>query len=46
MIEDTKVLATYLDGRLVYRAPGNGLVPADDGDEASWWGKRETCMRD
>jgi predicted amidohydrolase YtcJ len=34
-IQDTKVLATYLDGRLVYSA-----------DEGAWWDQREARMRD
>jgi predicted amidohydrolase YtcJ len=37
-IQDTKVLATYLDGRLVYSAP--------DEDEGAWWDQREARMRD
>ena len=36
-IQDTKVLATYLDGRLVYSAP--------DEDEGAWWDEREARMR-
>jgi predicted amidohydrolase YtcJ len=36
-IQDTKVLATYLDGRLVYSAAE---------DEGSWWDQREARMRD
>jgi predicted amidohydrolase YtcJ len=35
-IQDTKVLATYLDGRLVYYAP--------DQDEGAWWDQREARM--
>lgn len=34
---DTKVLATYLDGRLVYSAAE---------DEGAWWDQREARMRD
>jgi predicted amidohydrolase YtcJ len=37
-IQDTKVLATYLDGRLAYSAP--------DQDEGAWWDQREARMRD
>ncbi|MGZ5850118.1 MAG: amidohydrolase [Methyloceanibacter sp.] len=37
-IQDTKVVATYLDGRLVYSAP--------DEDEGAWWDQREARMRD
>ncbi len=37
-IQDTKVLATYLDGRLVYSAP--------DEDEGAWWDQREARMLD
>lgn len=36
-IQDTKVLATYLDGRLVYSAAE---------DEGAWWDQREARMRD
>jgi predicted amidohydrolase YtcJ len=35
-VQDTKVLATYLDGRLVYSAE----------DEGAWWDQREARMRD
>ena len=31
-IADTKVLATYLDGRLVYTAPANGRPPPCESD--------------
>jgi hypothetical protein len=46
-IEDTVVLATYLDGRLVYSAPP-GNAENDDGDEepGTWWDEREVRMRD
>jgi hypothetical protein len=46
-IEDTKVLATYLDGRLIYTAPVSGLaeVPEDE-QVGDWWDEREARMRD
>jgi cytosine/adenosine deaminase-related metal-dependent hydrolase len=44
-IEDTKVLATYLDGRLVHSAsPGN--AEEDDEDAGKWWDEREARMRE
>jgi predicted amidohydrolase YtcJ len=44
-IEDTKVLATYLDGRLVHSAsPGN--AEDDDEDAGKWWDEREARMRE
>jgi predicted amidohydrolase YtcJ len=49
-IEDTKVLATYLDGRLVYSAqPGSKTEdPKDEEDEepGSWWDERKARMRE
>jgi cytosine/adenosine deaminase-related metal-dependent hydrolase len=50
-IEDTKVLATYLDGRLVYSAqPGSSAEKAEDDDEdrepGRWWDEREARMRE
>jgi predicted amidohydrolase YtcJ len=50
-IEGTKVVATYLDGRLVYSAePGSGAEDAknDDKDEepGRWWDEREARMRE
>jgi predicted amidohydrolase YtcJ len=36
-IQDTKVLVTYLDGRVVYAAEEN---------EGAWWSRREGRMRD
>jgi predicted amidohydrolase YtcJ len=47
-IADTKVLATYLDGQLVYSAPagdGTGSAASDE-DEGAWWNGREGRMRD
>jgi predicted amidohydrolase YtcJ len=46
-IQDTKVLATYLDGRLVHSAPP-GKADDDDEDEepGTWWDEREARMRD
>jgi predicted amidohydrolase YtcJ len=46
-IADTKVLATYLDGRLVYAAPKGDAKERPEGDEAGdWWDEREARMRD
>ena len=47
-IQDTKVVATYLDGRLVYSAPaGDGSMGAAvDEDEGAWWDEREARMLD
>ena len=47
-IQDTKVLATYLDGRLVhYVQPGNKAEDDDEDEEPEkWWDEREMRMRD
>ena len=45
-IADTKVLATYLDGRLVYAAPADGAIPPADAEVGDWWDEREARMRD
>ncbi|MGH6827041.1 amidohydrolase, partial [Methyloceanibacter sp.] len=45
-IEDTKVLATYLDGRLVHAASPGGDAADDDEDAGKWWDEREARMRD
>jgi predicted amidohydrolase YtcJ len=47
-IQDTKVLATYLDGRLVYSAsPGSDAGGDDEDEEAGkWWDEREARMRE
>jgi predicted amidohydrolase YtcJ len=50
VIEDTKVLATYLDGRLVYSAqPGRKAADAKDDAEdeepGRWWDEREARTR-
>jgi predicted amidohydrolase YtcJ len=47
-IQDTKVLATYLDGRLVYSAsPGSSAVgDAEDEEAGKWWEEREARMRE
>jgi predicted amidohydrolase YtcJ len=50
-IEDTKVVATYLDGRLVYSAqPGSKAEDAKDDEEdeepGRWWDEREARMRE
>jgi hypothetical protein len=49
-IDDTKVLATYLDGRLVYSAqPDSKAADAKDDEEdeepGRWWDDREARMR-
>ena len=44
---DTKVLATYLDGRLVHSASPGSNAEDDDEDEAGkWWDEREARMRE
>ena len=45
-IADTKVLATYLDGRLVYAAPDGTAERPEGEEEGAWWDERETRMRD
>jgi predicted amidohydrolase YtcJ len=49
-IDDTKVLATYLDGRLVYSAQLGSAEQATDDDEneepGRWWDEREARVRD
>ena len=47
-IEDTKVLATYLDGRLVHSASAGSNAEGDDEDEdaGKWWDEREARMRE
>jgi cytosine/adenosine deaminase-related metal-dependent hydrolase len=49
-IDDTKVLATYLDGRLVYSAQLDSAEQATDDDEneepGRWWDEREARVRD
>ena len=47
-IEDTKVLAIYLDGRLVHSAPAGSNAEGDEQDEdaGKWWDEREARMRD
>ena len=47
-IQDTKVLATYLDGRLVHSAQPGSKAEDDDEDEepGKWWDEREARMRD
>lgn len=44
-IADTKVLATYLDGRPVYAAPANGAITPADAEVGDWWDTREARMR-
>ena len=47
-IQETKVLATYLDGRLVHSVqPGNKAENDDEDEEAEkWWDEREMRIRD
>ena len=45
-IEDTKALATYLDGRLVYAASQDGAILPEDAEVGYWWDEREARMRD
>jgi predicted amidohydrolase YtcJ len=47
-IQETKVLATYLDGRLVYSASTDSSAVGDDEDEEAgkWWDEREARMRE
>jgi len=45
-IADTKVLATYLDGRLVYAAPDSTAERPEGEEEGAWWDEREARMRD
>jgi predicted amidohydrolase YtcJ len=45
-IEDTKAVATYLDGRLVYDASaGKSVARPEDEDTGAWWDEREARMR-
>lgn len=49
-IDDTKVLATYLDGRLVYSAQLGSAEHATDDNEnqepGRWWDEREARVGD
>jgi predicted amidohydrolase YtcJ len=46
-IDQTRVLATYLDGRLVHSAsPGNAEDDDEDEDAGKWWDEREVRMRE
>ena len=47
-IQDTQVLATYLDGRLVHSAQPGSNAEDDDEDEepGKWWDEREARMRE
>ncbi|HEU0018419.1 MAG TPA: amidohydrolase family protein, partial [Methyloceanibacter sp.] len=47
-IQDTQVLATYLDVRLVHSGPPGSKADDDDEDEepGQWWDEREARMRD
>src|SRR5262245_47730367 len=42
-IRDTEVLATYLDGRLIYSSSESGPVEPPD-EVGNWWDKREARM--
>jgi hypothetical protein len=46
-IAETKVLATYLDGRLVHSGP-SGPASDDDEDEqpGAWWDEREARVQE
>jgi len=44
-IEDTKVLATYLDGGLVYSASPSGGVAESEEEPGNWWQEREVRQR-
>ena len=46
-IEDTRIVATYLDGRLVYAAPASATMerPMDE-EVGNWWGEREKRVRE
>jgi predicted amidohydrolase YtcJ len=45
-IGDTKVVATYLDGRLVYAAPADDRAERRENEIGNWWDQREARMRD
>jgi predicted amidohydrolase YtcJ len=45
-IQDTKVLETYLDGRLVHSARPGSNAQDDDEEPGKWWDEREARMRD
>ena len=45
-IDDTKVLATYLDGRLVHSASPGGKAEGDDEEKGEWWDERGARMRE
>jgi predicted amidohydrolase YtcJ len=46
-IDQTMVLATYLDGHLVHSAsPGNAEDDDEDEDAGKWWDEREARMRE
>jgi hypothetical protein len=40
------VVATYLDGRLVYAAPANDRAERRENEIGDWWDQREARMRD
>jgi len=45
-IGDTKVLATYLDGRLVHSGPsGNAEDDEEDEQPGAWWDERQARLR-
>jgi predicted amidohydrolase YtcJ len=45
-IQDAKVLATYLDGRLVHSAEPSSNAEDDDEEPGKWWDEREARMRE
>ena len=46
-IADTKVLATYFDGRLIYSAPAGDAEQHPESEElGKWWDEREGRMRE
>ena len=45
-IDQTKVLATYLDGRVVHSASPGGKAEGDDEEKGDWWDEREARMRE
>jgi predicted amidohydrolase YtcJ len=44
-IADTKAVATYVDGRLVYSAAGSLVQRPEEEEKGEWWDEREARMR-
>ncbi len=44
-IADTKAVATYVDGRLVYSADGSLVQHPEEEEKGEWWDEREARMR-